>query len=102
MGEYFVLNDGGVIVDKDSLDRESRDVGDHDSPEGVGDRGVNANEGERCLIWVILVKFDAEPSPEGLNVPAVVLSRIVPRVIGRRYMGDGLILDADDLDSRLC
>jgi hypothetical protein len=48
------------------------------------------------------MEFDAEPSPEGLDVPAVVLSRIVTRVIGRRYMGDGLVLDADDLDSRLC
>lgn len=49
MGENFVLDDGGVVVDEDVFDSEGRDFGEEDAAEGVGDGGVNIDEGEGGL-----------------------------------------------------
>lgn len=46
VGEDFVLDDGGVLVDVDVFDGEGGDLGDEDAAEGVGERGVDAGEGE--------------------------------------------------------
>lgn len=46
MCEHFVLDDGGVLVDVDVFDGERRDLGEEDAAEGVGDAGVDADEGE--------------------------------------------------------
>ena len=44
MGEDFVLNYGSVVVDKDVFDSESRDFGQKDAAEGVGEGGVDTNK----------------------------------------------------------
>lgn len=44
MGEDFVLDDGGVVVDVDEFDCKGRDFGEEDTAEGVGEGGIDANE----------------------------------------------------------
>jgi hypothetical protein len=54
----FVLNHGGVILDEDVLDGEGGDLGDQDAPEGVGQRGVDADERKGGIVLLVLVEFD--------------------------------------------
>jgi hypothetical protein len=46
VGEHFVLDDGGVLMEVDFLNRESGYFGEKDTAEGIGDGGVDANERE--------------------------------------------------------
>ena len=56
--QYLVLNYGGVVLDVDRLNGEGRHFGEQDATEGVGDGGINANEREQSIIFVILVNLD--------------------------------------------
>ena len=47
MCEHLVLDDRRVVVHEDVLDRDGRDFGDEDAPEGVGERGVKVEDVER-------------------------------------------------------
>jgi hypothetical protein len=60
VGEYFVLDDGRVLVDEDVFDGERGDLGEEDAAEGVGDGGVEAGEGEFGVVWGVLVELDVE------------------------------------------
>lgn len=44
MGEDFVLDDGGVVVDVDEFNGKGRDFCEEDTAEGVGEGGVDADE----------------------------------------------------------
>ena len=46
MGEDFVGHDGGVVVDVDVFDGEGGDLGEEDAAEGVGDGGIDVDEGK--------------------------------------------------------
>lgn len=46
VGQHLVLDDARIVVNEDGLDGEGGDLGDQDPPEGVGDGGVDADEGE--------------------------------------------------------
>jgi hypothetical protein len=60
MREHFVLDNGGVLVDEDVFDSESRDLGKENAAEGVGNRGVNAGERELGIVGLVRVEFDVE------------------------------------------
>ena len=45
-------------MDKDVFDGKGWDFGDHDSAEGVGDAGVDTDEGEAGIERVIFVELD--------------------------------------------
>lgn len=44
VAKNFVLDHRGVVPHENVLDGQRGDVGDHDTAEGIGDRGVDANE----------------------------------------------------------
>ena len=46
LGEDLILHNRGIIVHEDVFDGDSGDLGEEDAPEGVGDGGVEADEGE--------------------------------------------------------
>lgn len=58
VGEHFVLDDGGVVPDVDGLDGDGGDFGDEDAAEGVGDGGVDADEGEAAVELFVFVELD--------------------------------------------
>lgn len=45
-------------MDKDVFDGKGWDFSDHDSAEGVGDAGVDTDEGEAGIERVIFVELD--------------------------------------------
>ena len=71
MGENFVLDDGGVIVDEDELDCEGGDLGEENTAEGVGKGGVDADEGEGGVMGVIFVDGDVEVLVGGEEVSSM-------------------------------
>lgn len=60
MGKDFVLDDGGILVDEDILNGEGRYFGEQDSAEGVGDGGVDGDEGEGRVVGGVSVEVDVE------------------------------------------
>jgi hypothetical protein len=60
VGEHFVLDDGGVLVDEDIFDGEGGDFGEKDSAEGVCDRGVDAGKRKGCIVGGVAVELDIE------------------------------------------
>jgi len=47
MAQHLILDDRRVVVHEDVLDRNGGDLADENAPEGVGDRGVEADKVER-------------------------------------------------------
>lgn len=82
VGQDFVLDDRGVVIDEDGIDGEGGDLGDEDATEGVGYRGINADEGELGVELFVLVPLNLEALTESIFVPCVIFVRIVIRVIG--------------------
>lgn len=101
MGEDFVLDDRGVVVNKDGLDSETGNLGDHDPAEGIGDGGVDADEGELGLELVVLVELDLEGAAEILLVPGMFLVRIVVGIRVRDGVRDCFFVDTDSLGKPL-
>lgn len=66
MGEDFVLDDGGVVVDEDVFDGEGGDFGQKNAAEGVGEGGVDTDKGEGGVVGGVLVELDLEVLVEGL------------------------------------
>lgn len=116
--ENFVLNDRGVVVDEDELDGEGGHLRHENAAEGVCDRGIEADQGERCFEWVIAVEFDFEALQsqvsewvgkdvrsrwyrayilELLYCPFVGFSGPVAWEISGGNVGDSLCIDADKL-----
>ena len=60
MCEDFVGHDGGVVVDVDVFDGKGRDLGKEDAAEGVGDGGVDVDEGEGGFEREVAVELDLE------------------------------------------
>lgn len=60
VGEDFVLDDGGVVVDEDVFDGEGGDFGEEDTAEGVCDGGVETDEGEGGVVGGEFMEFDFE------------------------------------------
>jgi len=60
VGENFVLDYRGVVVDEDVFDGEGGDFGEEDAAEGVCDRGVYAGEGEGGVVGGVGVEVDVE------------------------------------------
>lgn len=99
MGENLVLNDGCVILNIYVFDGEGWDLGKEDAAEGIGDGGVYADQGERCVGRLVLVELDLEARAEAINRKRQIFARIVAREVGRGDMGDSLFVDADSLFS---
>ena len=118
MREDFVLDYGGVVVHEDEFDGEGGDFGDEDSAEGVGKGCIDAYEGERGLVRVIFVEFNAEvlmlaliaaldsrtQEPrngthirEFLQAPLVVFARVMAGEVGRGDIRNGLGVDTNNL-----
>lgn len=86
MRQNLVLDDRRVVIDKDGLDGEGGDLGDHDTTEGVGDGGVDADEGELGLELVILVELNLEPATKLFLVPGMFFVGIILGIV----VGDGV------------
>lgn len=67
MGEDFVLDDGGVVVDVDEFNGKGRDFCEEDTAEGVGEGGVDADERKRGVEGCIIVEPDVEVLLVGKN-----------------------------------
>jgi hypothetical protein len=60
VGEYFVLDNGCVLVDEDVFDGKRGDLGEEDSAKGIRDRGVDACERKGCVVGGVVVELDIE------------------------------------------
>lgn len=60
LSHYLILDDGGVIVNEDVFNGESRDLSHENTAESVGDGGIEANQRERGFVRVIAVVLDFE------------------------------------------
>jgi hypothetical protein len=60
VGENFVLDDGGVLVNEDVFDCEGGDLGEEYAAECVCDRGIDACERERSVVGAVGVELDIE------------------------------------------
>lgn len=60
MRQDFVLDYGGVSLDIDSFDGERGDLGEEDTTEGIGDRGIDVDEVEFGKEGSVAVEFDTE------------------------------------------
>ena len=101
VAENFVLDHRGVVPHEDVLDGQRGDVGDHDAAEGVGNGGVDANERELSLIWVVLVEHYTDVFAELFDVPGVVLAGVEAGEVGGCDIGDSLGVDMDRLEIRM-
>ena len=97
-------------MDKDVFDGQGRDFSDHDSAEGVGDAGVDTDEGKAGIERVVFVEFDfkvlmdllggAMWKGEGkylrelLKAPLVVFARMVAGEVGGCDICDCFGVDA--------
>jgi hypothetical protein len=99
--EDFILDDGGVVLYEYVLNGESRDLSNENASESVGERGVEADEGERSIVRIVSVELDGERRLEPLNCKGVVLAGEMAREICGRNIGDCLFVDADGLDKDL-
>lgn len=95
------MDDGGVVLDVDVLDGEGGDLGEENAAEGVGEGGIDADEGEGREELVVLVEVDGKGGAEAIDGEGVVFAREVARVIGRDVVCDGLLVDADSLRYKL-
>ena len=95
--QNFVLDDRGVVRDINVLNGEGRNLCDTDATECISDRGVNADQGERCVERVVVIKLDLQILLELLQIPGVVLSGVVAREISGGDIVDSLKIDADNL-----
>lgn len=100
VGEHLVLDDRGVVVDEDILNGQRGDLGDEDAAEGVGERGVEADEGEGGVELVVLVKVDREVGREALDCEGCVFAGDVAGVFDGADVGDGFLVDVDGLYGR--
>ena len=60
MCENFVLNNGRIIPDKDIFNSDGGDFGKKNASKSIRDGGVEADERERGMERVVLVKLDLE------------------------------------------
>ena len=60
MGKDFVGHDGGVVVDVDVFDGKGGNLGKEDAAKGIGDGGVDVDEGEGGFEGEIAVELDME------------------------------------------
>lgn len=60
VGEDFVLDDGGIVVNEDVFDGEGGDFGEEDAAEGVCNGGVDADQGEGSVVGGEFMEFDVE------------------------------------------
>lgn len=97
MREDLVLDHGGVVMHEHGVDGEGRDLGDQDAAEGVGNRGVDADERELRFELLVLVPLDLEVSAEDFLVPGLLFVGVVIGVIGRDCVGYCLLVYAHDL-----
>lgn len=58
LGENFVRDDRGVVVDVDFLNGEGGDFGEENAAEGVGEGCIEADEREGGFEGVISVEYD--------------------------------------------
>ena len=54
------MHDGCVLVYEDILDGERGNLGDQDAANGIGEGGINTNEGEDSMERVVLMKSNAD------------------------------------------
>lgn len=73
MGEDFVLDDGGVLLDENVFDGEGGEFGEEDAAEGVGCAGVEAGEGEDGEVGGVFVEVDRDVLGRGDGEWLVVL-----------------------------
>lgn len=60
VGEHFVLDYRGVVVDEDVFDGDGGDFGEEDAAEGVGEGSVDADKGEGGVEGCVLVELNVE------------------------------------------
>ena len=97
VGEDLILDDGRVVRDEDILNGEGGDLGEEDASEGVGERGVDADEREGGEKRVVLVELDIEARPEPLNGELCVFSGYVAGEIDRGVVRDGFFSNLHSL-----
>lgn len=56
----FICYDGSIILNIDFFDGEGRDFGKEYTAKGIGDGGIDADEGECSFISLVLVEDDFE------------------------------------------
>lgn len=95
------MENRGVVRYVDVLDGQGGDLRDEDAPKGVGDAGVNTDEGEGGIELLIFVKLYGEVVAELIDVPGVVFAEVVARELGGRDIRDRLVVDADCLRREL-
>lgn len=64
-------------MDEDIFDGEGWNFSDHNSAEGIGNAGVDTDEGEGGIEDVVFVELDLRVLGELLKAPFVVFARIV-------------------------
>ena len=84
----LILNDGGVVLNKDLLNGESGYLGDQYAPKGIGDGGVDADQREGSVKLLVVVELDSKPFPKSVDIPRMIFARIVTGEIGRGAIGD--------------
>lgn len=97
VGENFVLDYGGVVVDEDVLDGQGWDLSDENATECICDGGINADKREGGIESPIVVELDFKLVAELVEVPSVVFTRVVAWEVGGGHIVDGLKVNADNL-----
>lgn len=60
MGENLVLDHGGVVVYENEFDGKRRDLSYENTTEGIRNRCIDTDQGERRFESFVTVEFDAE------------------------------------------
>ena len=88
--ENFVLNDGSVVVHEDGFNCDSWNFSDENATESVGNRGVDADEGEGGIELAIVVELDLQVLLELFEIPGVVFAGVMAREVGGGNIVDSL------------
>lgn len=60
MCEHLILDDGGIVIHKDEFDSDGRYFGNEDAAKCIGNGGVETDEREGRIEWVVFVELDSE------------------------------------------
>jgi hypothetical protein len=60
VGEHFVLDNGGVLVDENVFNGQGRNFSEEDAAESIGDGGVDASKREFGVVGFVAVELNVE------------------------------------------
>lgn len=99
MGKDFVCDDGGVVLNVNLFDGQGGNFGEEDATESVGYRGVDTDERENCIMFIVLMELDLEVLFEFGERPRIVFTRMMAGEVGGCDVGYGFSIDANDLST---